>query len=392
MSTPVATDGHLRDDPNFCKSCGAPLAGGRFCPECGEPIAAVDDELRVPDTIEEFEAPDEDLTTPAEAPVRGEPAVEASTEVHPPYESPVPPAPVAPAATDPVPRRGNKRALIAGLLIGVIAIAGAVVAVLTFVSKDDGPSADTVYRQKIASAMGPVLGANRQASDALAHLRGKKVKSARATDARIAVSRAQRAITLATGAVGALSVPAGSEQLGRDTRQVLDREHAYYAGVARVLAQPVTSATGGVQESASDLTSSLSVAGPTVAGTQPTVSGTTRLVNWAGAIRKAYNKHKASTSNQSGNNPSSNNTGGSGKQASPQPASRHTPCGSGVFAGPNTSCAFALNVHRAWLDAPGTTNTVRVFSPVTGETYTMSCSPSGSGISCSGANNASVTF
>jgi hypothetical protein len=35
---------------------------------------------------------------------------------------------------------------------------------------------------------------------------------------------------------------------------------------------------------------------------------------------------------------------------------------------------------------------VWVFSPVTNETYTMNGTPSGRGISCSGANNASVTF
>jgi hypothetical protein len=38
------------------------------------------------------------------------------------------------------------------------------------------------------------------------------------------------------------------------------------------------------------------------------------------------------------------------------------------------------------------TNSVTVYSPTTGAEYQMSCAPSGSAISCSGGNNASVTF
>jgi hypothetical protein len=67
-------------------------------------------------------------------------------------------------------------------------------------------------------------------------------------------------------------------------------------------------------------------------------------------------------------------------------------CGAGLRAGPNTSCPFAQNVRDAYDAAPGATASVRVFSPVTGQTYTMSCAPAGSGVTCSGANNASVTW
>jgi hypothetical protein len=63
-----------------------------------------------------------------------------------------------------------------------------------------------------------------------------------------------------------------------------------------------------------------------------------------------------------------------------------------LHAGPNTSCSFAQNVRSAWAAAPGSTNTLRVYSPVTGQTYTMNCAPAGGGITCSGANNASVSW
>jgi hypothetical protein len=81
----------------------------------------------------------------------------------------------------------------------------------------------------------------------------------------------------------------------------------------------------------------------------------------------------------------------SGPQVPPS-SSGGRDCGGGLHAGPNTSCPFAQNVRDAYNEAPGTTASVRVFSPVTRQTYTMSCAPAGSGVTCSGANNASVTW
>jgi hypothetical protein len=384
MSTPVTTDGHLLDGPNFCKACGAPLAGGRFCPECGHAIAGPDDATDARADLDDVTYADfeTDATSTDEAP----------TEVHSARQSAAAPEPATPVAqmSESAPKRGKNVGLIAGLIAGVIVIAAGVAAALLLTASDE-KSADTVYREKVAAAFGPVLGANRQVSDTLPRLRGTKVRSAGRTNAIVAVRQAQKATTLATGAITALDVPAGSEQLARDTRQALDRESAYYADVARILARPTTASTGGVQELAANLTSALSVAGPTVAGTQPTVGGTARVVSWARGVRKAHAKSAAKRRK--------NNTGGNAAAPASQPAattsapaSRGTSCGGGLFAGPNTSCEFAGNVRRAWGEAPGATNTVRVFSPVTGQTYTMNCAPSGDGVTCSGGNNASVSF
>jgi hypothetical protein len=76
----------------------------------------------------------------------------------------------------------------------------------------------------------------------------------------------------------------------------------------------------------------------------------------------------------------------------PPPVSTSTDCGGGLIAGPNTSCLFAENVQIAYDDAPGLYATVQAYSPVTGETYAMSCAPAGAGMTCSGANNASVSW
>lgn len=89
---------------------------------------------------------------------------------------------------------------------------------------------------------------------------------------------------------------------------------------------------------------------------------------------------------------SSTQRGATSGSPAPPPSSGGTDCGRGLHAGPNTSCPFAQNVRNAYNTAPGTTASVRVFSPVTRQTYTMSCAPAGSGVTCSGANNASVTW
>jgi hypothetical protein len=89
----------------------------------------------------------------------------------------------------------------------------------------------------------------------------------------------------------------------------------------------------------------------------------------------------------------SGTTGASRTGTSPQvTAATGTDCGNGVFAGPNTSCPFAQNVRRAWHDAGGTRDTLRVSSPVTNQTYTMTCDSFGETVTCSGGNNASLTF
>jgi hypothetical protein len=388
MSTPVTTNGHLTDAPNFCEHCGNPLTGGRFCPECGKPMSAPADEAPAADEPA-IAAQSADDDTVAETPAdqyADQPTEAFDGPVAP--RSPVPPADAKPVAAADRPARRGKGPLIAGVLVGLALIAGAIVAVVVLAGSN-GTDPDTAYKQKVASAFGPVLGANRQVSDSLTRLRGTSVKGSHAANARLAVRRAQQATTLATGAISAVSAPASSDQLGRDSRQVLDHENAYLAAVAAVLAHPTSASTSQLPTLASNLTSAFSVAGPTVAGTQPTVSGADRLSSWARKIRR---KHDAAVRRQRAHHTQSTSHPAAATTTRASAPASGTSCGGGVFAGPNTSCAFALNVRDAYNEAPGSSATVRVFSPVTDQTYTMSCAPSGSGITCSGANNASVTF
>lgn len=56
-------------------------------------------------------------------------------------------------------------------------------------------------------------------------------------------------------------------------------------------------------------------------------------------------------------------------------AAAQTPCGGVVSAGPTTSCAFAINVANSYLRSGGGYTMVDAYSPVTGQWYTMTCTP-----------------
>jgi hypothetical protein len=66
----------------------------------------------------------------------------------------------------------------------------------------------------------------------------------------------------------------------------------------------------------------------------------------------------------------------------------------GISVNSVTSCPFAENVESAWNSSgDGGSGTVTAYSPVTDQTYTMYCTPSGTGNEvCTGGNNAYVEF
>jgi hypothetical protein len=71
------------------------------------------------------------------------------------------------------------------------------------------------------------------------------------------------------------------------------------------------------------------------------------------------------------------------------PADATASCGGPLFVGPHTSCAFAKNVEKAYLNSGN--STVSAVSPVTGQTYVMQC-VAGSPDVCRGGTNALVEF
>jgi hypothetical protein len=148
-------------------------------------------------------------------------------------------------------------------------------------------------------------------------------------------------------------------------------------GVIAALSAVVTLATGVVS-----LRAELLPADP------PTAAGLQSESRNAVAGAASPNTAASATSPPAGHT----QAGAGSSSTAPPPPGGDTECGGGLHAGPNTSCPFARNVRDAYDAAPGTTASVRVFSPVTRQTYTMSCANAGSGVTCSGANNASVTW
>jgi hypothetical protein len=110
-------------------------------------------------------------------------------------------------------------------------------------------------------------------------------------------------------------------------------------------------------------------------GPDITPGSTTILVK-----RKSSSSSKDNDDKDTSNN---NSTGGA------DTASGYKNCGDTVQAGPNTTCAFAFNVRTEYNNS--SSNTIRVYSPVTDRTYTMYCTP-GDTVVCRGGNNASVSF
>jgi hypothetical protein len=388
--------------PNFCAECGAAISGGKFCSNCGTATgtyeavpasaAAAETEIDPPSNGSASPPADEPATQPLPAAAAWPAGLDEP--VAPPPPPPAAGRPAAPEAPKPPGRGGMSSAAKIAIAAGacVLIIGAAVAGYLLFSGSDSDSDASAGYEQSVAKVFGPVLGANQQLSDTLTSLRGTD-----RTQAQIAVDRAQRATTLASGGLNALPVPKGSEQFASQARQVLDRESAYLATVENVIQRPSPATASQLQTLSSNLSTAMDEAGPAVAGKTPTIDGADHLTVWAhntastlrkraAAKRKAAAKRRAQARQRS-----QSSSGTSGSSSTPAAASA-TNCGSGVAAGPNTSCAFAFNVRDAYNEAPGAVATVQVYSPTTGQTYTMNCRPSGSGTTCSGGNNASVTF
>jgi hypothetical protein len=121
-----------------------------------------------------------------------------------------------------------------------------------------------------------------------------------------------------------------------------------------------------------------------VVATAPGADPTTTAVT---VIRRKAGRGRGSRGGGSGRRGSTGGGSGGGGSTGGDPG--RPSCGAGITVGPNTSCEFARNVVSAYRRTGG--GTVRVYSPVTGQTYSMSCTSSPPHV-CTGANNASVYF
>jgi hypothetical protein len=317
-------------------------------------------------------------------------AAEPPTAMLPPVTSKLPTAEHVPQQPPPVAgpvRGGGMPSWMPLALVGVVVAGIVVVLALTVFSSGDDDVA--TYRGKVSTILTPVITANERLSTALTSLQGTG-----STNARRKVAAAQSATTGARGGLAALTVPDGAEQTALNARQTLTREASYLQAVRVVLANPAGDASP-TQTLAANLTGALDVIAPADQDWSQSVQGADRLTAWAPKAAATIRTRRAAARRKAAAARRSRSRSSSSRSSSPAPTpvpSSGSNCGGGLHAGPNTTCAFAQNVRRAWGEAPGATNTLRVYSPVTGQTYTMNCSPAGGGITCSGGNNASVSW
>ncbi len=332
-----------------------------------------------PDEMAAGDRPDSDVDAPTrEAPAAPEPRRE--------------PRPVAGA--------GGRRWVpwaTGGAVVAVLAAVGVVLALTVFSSSDH---AGSDYQAKIDQIMRPLISANRALSTSLTSVSGTAPK-----DAENQVGTVQAAVLTARGGLDALTVPSGSAQLASNARATLTRETAYLAAVREALMNPASGSAAQTQTLAGNLTSALDVIAPPTDDWSGSVTGADALTAWApravatararvraqqlAAERSRQRRAAALRKRQKKRAPARAPVPAAAAPAAP---SGGTDCGSGVHAGPATSCPFAFNVQQAYNQAPGVDATVEVYSPTTGQTYAMTCSPAGNGVTCSGANNASVTW
>lgn len=373
-NAPGQSNGHAR----FCPHCGHPAGDGPFCPGCGEQITPTAEFEQVTSAFTTQQPPD----MGAPPPVTGPP--------------PPPPGPSAPSGGS---SRSRMWALIALGAVALVAVAVVVIVVSTGGSSNSN-SQTTVYSHKLTVALTPVLAANSTLSSDLQGLSGSHTAPAKS-----AVAQAQSAVSQAQGALSALSAPAGSAQLTRQVTFALTQESGYLQAVQATLSSPSSGNAAQVQSAATSAQTAFVNLGALAPNGDQSIANTYALTQWANqrataaqnhAIALATQRAARRAQQQANSSSGSSSSGGSSSSASTNPLGNTRACGSNggpeIYAGPDTSCDFALNVYSAWLSAPGMDNTVEVYSPVTGLTYTMTCATAGSGITCSGGNNASVSW
>jgi hypothetical protein len=218
------------DEVHYCSECGHVVGDGGFCPGCGLSLSEPGNSRRT-----------------------------ASLGVGEP-----------PSVPEHQSRR--KAALIAVALIGVAAIVVAAV----ILSSGGGTDASATYKQKLAASLTPLVSANSQLSTSLVALSGRSTNAA-----TLATSQAQTALTAARGAVGILTVPAGSAQLSQQTQQALTQEAGYLQVVGATLADPTSGTTSQLQTAAANAASAFVSLQAVVANAQASINGSDTLSSWA---------------------------------------------------------------------------------------------------------------
>jgi|GEM_PF-4819311 len=304
------------------------------------------------------------------------------------------------------------------LAIGLAAVAVVVIAVVAIVlASSSSSNQSAAYRQKLRSALAPLVSANRALSSSLELLpRGETALAVSAA------ARNEQVLLTARGAVAAMAVPKSSAPLARDVQRAFASENAYLQWVSTVLASPSSISVAAAQALASATTRAFAPLSAVSPGLRASIFGTASLVRWAQSQPAKPRSAAASSSNPVGAGkgvqaaaalgPHGNAIGRLGAAASPvgkatagefvTPSggavpgywtltwapyatgvgtpfgwSGGTQCDQNIFAGDGTSCGYADNIFEVVAAADHYYDvipaSIGTYDPTTGIWYVLAC-------------------
>ena len=328
--------------PRYCPECGHPVTVEHYCPECGHVLDIATNTFEV--------AGDQTRVLPPRPPASRPPDGGSGGE------------------------RPRRRALLIALPMVLVIAAAAAAAIILLSSANSTQSSSQSYRQKLTSALAPVMAANRSLSAGLQSLDGsRKTISA----AQSATAQTQLAVVSAQGAIAVLTVPSSNTTLSQQVQQALTEESGYLQAASSTLANPGSQSASQLQTLVTATQSALVPLAPVAAGAASSLNGTGNLLSWAaGATAKAQRRAKAAQRAHTQQQTSSGtNTSPAQTPSSPSGLSA---CDQNISVNSNTSCQFADNVFAQYAQdvqqagAPGS-DVVYASSPVTGQSYTETC-------------------
>jgi hypothetical protein len=260
------------------------------------------------------------------------------------------------------------------LVIGV----AVVVALIVLSNSSSGQSNASSYRQKLTSALAPVITVSRSLSVSLQSIDGS---SKTISAARNGTAQAQSAVTSAQGAVGVLTVPSSDTTLSQQVQQALTQENGYLQAVSATLANPTSQSVSQVRTLATSTQSAFVPITAVAAGATNSLTGSDNLLSWASSASTAAQQAGTRKAAQQA---AAQHTQTVTQQA-PAPAtapssspSGLTACDQNISVNSGTTCGFADDVFSGYAQAvqqaggPGSYS-IYAYSPTTGQYYTDAC-------------------
>jgi hypothetical protein len=296
------------------------------------------------------------------------------------------------------PRRSRKHwvwiALAGGAFLAALA-ALAVVLVVNTGKSTPAVNPATVYQQKLSSTLTPVVAANQTLSASLQSLDGSK---ASIHNSKTATTNAQQALTAANGAVAIITVPSSSTQLSQQAKQALTQENGYLQSVSTTLGDPTGNTTASVQPLASATSSAFVPLASVAPRGSASIYGVDNILAWSQGATAAANRNAPRAvvnNNTTVVNPPVVVTPPSSSGGAPNSGSMRF-CDQNIQADSiSTSCQLAENTFVAYwnsgsLDSGWGDATVTAFSPVTNQSYSMSCTTDQVTVNCFGTAGSST--